>query len=182
MPEEKKNIHVIWSNQIDLEDWKDFLKEEYPDLADEGKQLEVCHEMNGHYLGDEKLNLNIPLEGKLIALADIGLWNRRVGGYRMTVCRNISEIFEFTFCTDIDTYYYDSEDGEVKFKGVHHDGTNFYLFRELLDDDFSEEELDGFFDAVLSCNMTDDMLNKFTRSIGEQVAKVYGWPVVEKGV
>ena len=44
--------HVIWSDiHLDLDDWRDFLMENYPELP-EDKLYEKMHELNAEFLDD----------------------------------------------------------------------------------------------------------------------------------
>lgn len=53
--------HVVWSNEnLNLEDWRADLEEEYPGYSDD-ELYEIMCETNADYLGDERLNLNIQL-------------------------------------------------------------------------------------------------------------------------
>ena len=45
--------HIIWSNMnLDLDDWKDFLEEEYPEITDEHEQYHLIEDMNMEYLDE----------------------------------------------------------------------------------------------------------------------------------
>ena len=68
----KQQIKTIWNSEINIEDWKDFIKEEYPDYTDETFLYERCSTMNDYYLDDEKMNLNKNLENSIICIADLG--------------------------------------------------------------------------------------------------------------
>lgn len=59
----KKERHVIWSNiHLDLDDWRNFLTESYPELSNnESKLYELINERNAEYLDDARRNLDIPL-------------------------------------------------------------------------------------------------------------------------
>ena len=49
--------HVIWSDiHLDLDDWRDFLMENYPELP-EDKLYAKMHELNAEYLDDERRNV-----------------------------------------------------------------------------------------------------------------------------
>ena len=73
--------HVIWSDvNLDFEDWKDDLKEDYPDLS-EDELVQKMYELNNEYLNDERANLNIQLSQPILIIADIGRWNGRFNGY-----------------------------------------------------------------------------------------------------
>ena len=53
--------HIIWSSTINFEDWKDDLKEYYPNLS-EDELYDIAVETNDKYLNDERANLNIKCE------------------------------------------------------------------------------------------------------------------------
>lgn len=53
--------HIIWSNyDLDYEDWRADLEAEYPELS-EDERISLMYEINGHYLDDERMNLNVQL-------------------------------------------------------------------------------------------------------------------------
>ena len=53
--------HIIWSNyDLDYEDWKDDLEADYPDLSEQ-ERIALMYEINGDYLDDERMNLNLQL-------------------------------------------------------------------------------------------------------------------------
>lgn len=57
----KEDRDIIWSNyDLDYEDWRDDLEAEYPDLTEE-QRIALMYEINGDYLDDERVNLNIQL-------------------------------------------------------------------------------------------------------------------------
>lgn len=50
--------NIIWSNEnLDYEDWRDSLAEDYPDLT-EAQREALMYELNADYLDDERTNLN----------------------------------------------------------------------------------------------------------------------------
>jgi hypothetical protein len=60
-----KEDYRIWSNaDLDYEEWKDWMEEEYPTLSDD-ERVAMMYEENGHYLEDERLNLDIQLSQTL---------------------------------------------------------------------------------------------------------------------
>lgn len=72
-----KDDYRIWSNaDLDYEEWKDWMEEEYPTLSDD-ERVAMMYEENGHYLEDERLNLDIQLSQPILVVADLGLWNGR---------------------------------------------------------------------------------------------------------
>jgi len=67
----KDEKHIIWSNYfLDYDDWKADLEEQYPDLS-EDERISLMYEINGDYLDDERVNLDIQLSQPIIAIADL---------------------------------------------------------------------------------------------------------------
>ena len=97
--------HVIWSDiHLDLDDWRDFLMENYPELP-EDKLYEKMHELNAEYLDDERRNLNIQFSQPILVIGDIGRWNGRVQGYKMVNSGNIRDCLYSD--TDMTEWYVD---------------------------------------------------------------------------
>lgn len=115
----KENKHTIWSSDINLEDWKDFLQEEYPDSS-EDEYYELVAELNSEYLEDERMNLNINVPDEIICIADLGLWNGRRSGYKMMKTKNIADCL-YSDCDYVD--WYCDEYGDFRCDASHHDGT-----------------------------------------------------------
>ena len=68
-----KDDYRIWSNaDLDYEEWKDWMEEEYPTLSEDDR-VAMMYEENGHYLEDERLNLDIQLSQPILVVADLGL-------------------------------------------------------------------------------------------------------------
>lgn len=127
MSKRKEVKRIIWSDEINLDDWREYLEEEYPEVTDESEQYELCAELNTEYLDDERMNLNKRLSSEIVCIGDLGLWNGRRQGYRI-VGNNIQEILYSTlrsisYCT----WYADAYN--VKCDETHHDGTNHYVYR-----------------------------------------------------
>ena len=159
---------VIWNSEIEFNDWKDFLEEEYPEVAGRCEQEKICDEQNQEYLGDEMLNLDIPTDGRIIAIADIGRWNGRRSGYKI-LGYNVNEIFRDTGC-DIGKWFFDGNN--VRYAGAHHDGNNYIEFREIREERNVENLLDAIYEGK---DISRKMLNYYTRSLKKYVKKVYGW-------
>ena len=82
--------HIIWSNELDYDDWKADLEEEYPKLS-EDERISLMYELNGDYLDDERHNLNIQLSRPILVVGDLGLWNGRRMGYKEIKSGNIRD-------------------------------------------------------------------------------------------
>ena len=66
--------HIIWSNyDLDYEDWRGDLETEYPELS-EDERISLMYEINGHYLDDERMNLDVQLSQPILVVGDLGLW------------------------------------------------------------------------------------------------------------
>lgn len=108
--------------------------------------------------------------GEIVVIADLGLWNGRVSGVKETGKYNLNVILEPH--GDIDDFEVYVEDGEVRGNGYHHDGTNHYIFREVID----REKWETLRDKITAGEeYTIDELNGSTKSLAERVNKVYGW-------
>ena len=76
-----KEKFVVWSNlDLDLDDWRADLEDEYPGLNDD-ELIEKMTEINDSYIDDERANLDIVTGTEIIAIADIGRWDGRYMGY-----------------------------------------------------------------------------------------------------
>lgn len=159
---------VIWSSEINLEDWKDYLEDQHPNVTDEDEQLRLCQEINSYYLGDERTNLDIPLEGRVLAIASMGLWNGRRSGYKI-LGRNVNEIFMRTECDETKWF---SDGYNVRFEGIHHDGSNYVEFREIREDKDIEKLLELIWNNQ---KVSREMIRRHTRSLLPHVKKIYGW-------
>lgn len=172
--------HIIWSDlDLDVDDWRDAYAEfiedngydEDPD--DEYAIYQFMVETNSFYLDDERMNLNIEVSQPIVAIADLGLWNGRFSGYKELNSHNIKDCLD-TFDSCVYHEWYVDEHGDLRCKAVHHDGTNYVLYRTYRDN-ISDEQIEEFLDKIYKGNATEDDVNTVTRSLGNELAKVYGW-------
>ena len=81
----KEERHIIWTDYgLDYEDWRDDLEADYPDLS-EDERISLMYEINGDYLDDERANLNVQLSQPILVVGDLGLWNGRRMGYKLSL-------------------------------------------------------------------------------------------------
>ena len=170
--------HVIWSNlNLDVEDWRDGYKEflEINNLVDRDTNDEDAirnwmHETNNEYFYDEKMNLDKKVDGRILIIADLGLWNGRRLGYKV-VGTNIKEIFNINSRGfDYAEFYGDGHN--IKATEYHHDGTNYYLYRVIRED----RNIDNLLNMLANGEeISRSKLNYYTKSLYKDVAKVYGW-------
>lgn len=170
---------IIWTNEVDTSDAAlaaarhDYADDDFVHVEKMGDQefIEFLYWENENWLGDERMNLNITTKNPILVIADLGLWDGRKSDYKVLASRNIGAILS-THCEDCVTYYADCYN--VYCDGIHHDGTNLYVFRELVG---SEEECRPLLDAIRSGRGYTALMRRYSRSILPYVAGVYGWPV-----
>lgn len=172
--------HIIWSNlNLDIEDgWREAylacaVINDWDDEPDDYEIYEYMTEVNGIYLDDERMNLDIDISQPIIAIADLGLWNGRFSGYKELNSCNIKDCLNGFDSCECHEWYVDDR-GDLRCKAVHHDGTNHVLYRAYRDDT-SDEEIEEFLGKIYDGSVTQDNIDAVTRSVGNEVAKVYGW-------
>ena len=165
--------HVIWSNfALDYEDWRDDLEAEYPDMTEE-QRISLMYEINGEYLDDERVNLNIQLSDPILVIADLGLWNGRRMGYKEIPSGNIRDCL-YSDC-DYNTWFIDKR-GDFCCTAIHHDGTNHYLYRAYKDG-VSAAAKETLKYKLYRGIATRADITRVTRRLGDDIAKVYGWDI-----
>lgn len=170
--------YVIWGDiDLDLDDWREDLKEEYPGIS-EDEMYQKMHEINGEYLDDERMNLNIQLSQPIIMVGDLGLWHGRVMGYRMIDSGNIKDCLFSD--TDMTEWYVDKY-GDLRADAIHHDGTNHYLYR-VFKDGVSETQIENLQEKVYRGRATRADITRLTKRLGDDIAKVYGWSIPKQRI
>ena len=89
------------------------------------------YEINGDYLDDERANLNVQLSQPILVVGDLGLWNGRRMGYK----ENPPAATSGTACIPTQIIPPGMWTGWAICGAtpIHHDGTNFYLYRVYKD-------------------------------------------------
>lgn len=155
-------IHTIWQNTgLRIEDWKDFLEDEHP-----------IEQLNNNYLSDERMNLDEVVEsGKIIAIADLGLWDGHHSGYHIIQSGNIRDCL-YSDCDYL--HWYVDRYGDMRCTAHHHDGTNRYLYREVKPG-ITETQLGSLCEKIYRGTFTRNDISRYTRKLGPYVQKIYGW-------
>ena len=167
--------HVIWSNyDLDYEDWRDDLEAEYPDLT-EDERMALMDEINGDYLDDERVNLNIQLSQPILVVGDLELWYGRRMGYKEIASGNIRDCLYSERDDEYVTWYVDKQ-GDLRCEAIHHDGTNHYLYRAYKDG-VSESQKDRLKGKLYRGIATRADITRITRRLGDDIAKVYGFSI-----
>lgn len=174
---------LIWTNIIEeseIDGYKEMLQEilslsdeEFAAMTDEQKEqacYEVVAEDKNITLDDERYNLDIQLSNDIIVIADLGLWNGRKQGYKIIESGNIKDILS----SEADYVKWYSDGYNIRCDAHHHDGTNYYLYREFKD--ITETQKENFLEKIYNGEeITSNILSRYTRSILPPVSKVYGW-------
>jgi len=154
---------TIWTNDLDFNDWKSGLEEDYPDYT-EDQLYSLMYEINNDYLDEERAFLSYELNRPILILGSMGLWDGRRAGYKFARGTNLKDCFSGTI-GDYVTWY--TEDGELKCKDVHHDGTNYYTYRVVT---IPQHE----FEEYVYEHSFKEAVNKYTEKLGNYVEKIYG--------
>lgn len=69
----KDSRHIIWTDYLDYDDWKEDLEAQYPELS-ANERMNLMYEINGTYFQDEKTNLifSFPVRFSLSGTWDFG--------------------------------------------------------------------------------------------------------------
>lgn len=162
---------IIWTSMPDFRDWKEDLRTEYPDNSEE-ELMNIMYEINWDYLNDERANLNINLDNEIVVIAELGLWNGRRTGYKIIESGVISDCLKPN-CNDSEIEWFVDGRGEFRASETHHDGTNYYRYRYFKD--ISERAKEDFLSKIFEGTVTSADISRYTRSVGKEIRKVYGW-------
>lgn len=67
-------------------------------------------------------------------------------------------------------------DSDFRCDAIHHDGTNHYLYR-VYKDGVSETQIDNLKEKIYYGKATRADIVRVTRRLGDDIAKVYGFPI-----
>lgn len=159
-----KQRRIIFTND-DYAEWCEAMADE---ITEDEINPEVYYNDCEINLGDERCNLDIDVDGYIIAFANLGFWNGRRQGAKL-IGTNVRDILNSFYSCDNVTFYCDVHN--VRFDGSHHDGSHYLLFRVAKDKDAAER----LANKIAYHDMSEEAFRKATRSLRPYVAKVYGW-------
>lgn len=140
---------------------------EEEDITDNDITEEIWQDIDFSY-DAEMDNLSKRLDGRIVAIADLGLWNGQRRGYKI-LSDNLNEVISFGMSCDEREVYFDRYN--VKATGYHHDGSNSVLFRELKED----RNIDNFLQKIYNNEtISNSTLNYYTKSLRPYIKEVYG--------
>lgn len=160
------NRRIIWSNE-EYDEWKACMLEDGED--EDSLTYERYSYDCGYFLDDERANLNVDVDGVIICLASLGLWNGRHVGTKI-IGNNVKHILR-SDCEYL-TWYCDRYN--VRCDATHHDGSNSYLYRVAKDRDEAKRLMNKIYDMT-DYGMAEDYFMKHTKSLRPYVSNVYGW-------
>lgn len=180
MSKKNTNKRIVWSNYtLNLEDWIEDIKDcldlneiDYSNWNEEKFEDEMWR-LNNEYFHDEQANLNIPTKGRIIEIADVGLWSGRRMGYNLLNEHNIRACLNFKQDCEYGEWWVDSHNN-LRSSQAHHDGTHSILYREVKPE-ISSDQLDNFCWKLYNGKATAKDITRYTRSLGKRVKNVYGW-------
>jgi hypothetical protein len=164
------NHRVIWTND-NYDKWEACMLIDYPtEEIQKENEVEISYDAYNEEcdinLYDERANLDIEVDGCIVAFVDLGLWDGRHNGGGI-IGTNVKDILS-SDCDYVDWY---CDQHNVRCRASHHDGTNYYLYRVAK----SREQAQNLINAIAYEGMTEEQFRKATRSLRPYVAKVYGW-------
>ena len=153
---------------VQAEEWaRENLREngiDEPSDEEVNNEVYFLEEMN---YDDTRLNLNKKLDGRVIAIADVGTWRGRFSGYKL-MGRNLNEILTFHRC---DYMYVYADQYNVRADMYHHDGTHHVEYRELRENTNYEVLLDKLYNQE---EVTRKDIRKYTKSLRPYIKAIYG--------
>lgn len=149
-------------------DVKNLLEEDaVENITEETITDEVYFRIDQNF-GDETMNLDKKLNGRILCIANMGLWNGKRTGYKI-LGDNLNEILTSTIGCDEKEVYCDAYN--VYALGYHHDGSNSVEFREIREDKNIQPLLDKLYSSE---PVTRKEINYYTRSLRPYIKKIYG--------
>ena len=167
--------NVLWSNDLNIDNWRDDLIDYYPDCENDEEALySRMIDVNHSYLEDEIAQAeNVFFDEGLLVIADLGLWWGRRPGYKQ-IGSSLADVFRDTVI-DTGTFYVD-ENGDVRAENIHHDGTNYYLYRAWRPG-LSDVQRDYFLCKIINGRASRRDINRYTVRIGDHFADLYGFKI-----
>jgi len=168
--------YTIWSNTLDtieaiVTDIRE--EEEYQDLS-ERELTDLAYEINNSYLDDEKSNLSVDLHRPMVCISNLGLWYGKCNSVNIMDSGYLPDTLTPGRDDEYSTWYV-NEQGDLTYRGKHHDGTNYSIYRvakEGVDRYDLEDALENHYGD--SKKITEEILG-MTEPLGPIIGKIYGW-------
>lgn len=115
-------------------------------------------------------DLDKETECKIIAIANLGLWNGRRKSYKI-MNSNLNSVLDACGGDYLKVY---ADRHDVKSVAVHHDGVNYITYR-MLKPNLTEVQLDNFLNKLASGDFSQKDIGRYTTSLKSQINQIYGW-------
>ena len=167
-----KSYGMYSTKELELEeqDAREFLSENYPEIEQTDEAItDEIYDNIGRWYDDETDNLDKQLDGRILAIASLGLWDGRKTGYKI-LGSNLNEVLTSTIGCDEKHVYFDGYN--IKAEGYHHDGHNYVEYREIREDRNIDKLLDKIY---MNKPISRSELNYYTKPLGKHVKEIFGW-------
>lgn len=169
---------IIWTSDYEnieaiAKEEMAYYNEELGEEMTEDEAIDRAYELNNDYLDDERANLNVEVDGYIIAMAfrssmRYGVWGGHGNkGYKLCGS-NVSDIL--TTRSDDAEWYGDGNNIRGEF--ADHDGNDSVIYRVAKSEYDAERIATKIYNGDIS---TEEQFRKATKSLYPYVAKVYGW-------
>jgi hypothetical protein len=164
---------VIFETLYDVEDWREGFKYwcNANDLDEDEEDIyDYIDDSIQNWLCDERINLNKPVDGDILVIADLGLWDGRHSAYQVIHATKLSDIFNIRGNYDDVRFYCDQHN--VRADLYHHNGCNHVEFRLIKKGANIKPLTDKLYNQK---EYTREDVRKCTTSLRKAVASIYGW-------
>lgn len=148
---------------------KEYLAEIYTDMEpSEDRVMDAIYDNIDSWYDCEEANLNKRLDGRILCIASMGLWNGRKTGYKI-LGNNLNEVLTCGIGCDEKHVYCDQYN--VVAEGYHHDGRNYVEFREIRED----KDVDKLLNKIYNQEpVSRTEIRRYTKSLRPYIKKLYG--------
>lgn len=169
-------MQIIYSNcfeDIFYKDWEKDCKETL--MNNMFTEEEITKEMlekeayalNEFSYDDVMDSFDYELNGRILIIARLGLWNGKKSAYKIIKSCNMKDIF----ISDCDYCKWFHDGHNIKSIQHHHDGTNYLEYREIKEDKDIDNLLDKLYQEKY---VTRKMINYYTKSLLPVLKEIYG--------
>lgn len=185
--------HIIYTDDVDtsnekIQEYRRLFCDEDENLTDD-EIIQRLYDDNSDIFECERENLStakLEHSSTILCVGILGLWNGRPMGYKLIKpSEDVSGILGSTVGDYIEFYADRCEElngMDIQCRDSHHDGTNWYVFRELNSDPNEDENIDKMLCAIVGAGVDKErqakaweLVQKHTHSLYPYVQKIYGW-------
>lgn len=159
--------NVVWQN-LDLEIDETELEAEDSPSADE--LYELAAEEAARELEELRIIADLPLESDILVIVDVGRWNGRHPA-AVVIPGNLKSCFNPMFLDSGFGEYWIDPNGNLCSSEVHHDNTNFYVYRGIKPET-TPAQLNRLTKKIISQTVTMRDLGRLTYKLGPKMKAV----------